>query len=90
MIKKDFTPYRGYFADDIIKVRLISQMHIINLSMKTIHNISHANQTAHGVLLGIYDQKIGHQKTDAAEVTERKVQPHGFDRKPAALPIRSK
>jgi hypothetical protein len=45
-------------------------MHIINLSMKTIHNVSHANQTAHGVLLGIYAQKIGHQKTDAAEISD--------------------
>jgi hypothetical protein len=39
VIEKDFAPNRGYFADDIIKVNVISQMHIINLPMKTIHNI---------------------------------------------------
>jgi hypothetical protein len=37
---KDFRPNRFYFAKDIIKAKPISQMHIINYDMKTIHNIS--------------------------------------------------
>ena len=59
MIKKDFTPNRGYFAKDIIKARPISQVHIINIAMKTIHNLMNYGDsyfTNHSVMVGLPGQ----------------------------------